>query len=79
MNRRDAVAVGGIQNALDIQVAFWRGRSPDMRRFIGLADVHRGAVRVGIDGHRTDTHLPYSADDAERDLTTVGDQNFWKH
>jgi hypothetical protein len=44
--------------------------------FIGFAHVERGSVGVGVDGHRTDAHLAQGADDTQRDLAAIGDQDF---
>ena len=79
MNGVDTVTAGGIEYPLDIQVAFRRRRSADMGGFVGFADVQRGAVRVGVDGHRANAHLAQRADDAQGDLAAIGDQNLWEH
>ena len=36
-------------------------------------------IDVGIDGNALDTHLPRSADDAQGNLASVGDENAIEH
>ena len=74
-----AVAAGGVQNAVDAQVAFGGGAGADVRRLIGHADVERGAVGVGVDGDAGDAHLAEGADDADGDLAAIGDQDLAEH
>jgi hypothetical protein len=69
----------GVQNAFNIEVAFARRRRPQMRGFIGFADMKRGAVGVGINGDRADTHLAKRANNTQRDLAAIGYQNFLEH
>src|SRR5206468_7716284 len=54
-----------------------RGRA-DAERLVGEADVQRMHVGRGMDGDALDPELARSADDPERDLTPVGDENFRK-
>ncbi len=42
-----AVLAGGVQNAVDAQVAFRGGRRADVLGFVGHAHVQRGAVGIG--------------------------------
>ena len=46
-----------------------------MCRFIGLADVERGTVGIGIDSDGTEAHFAKGADNAESDLAAVRDLN----
>ncbi len=39
----------------------------------------QGAIRVGVDGNRADTHLSQRADDSQRDLAAIGYQNLREH
>ncbi len=75
MDRVYGVAAGGVQNAVDIEIAFRGGRCADVGGFVGFADVQRGTIRVGINGDGADIHLTQGADDAERDLAAIRDQN----
>jgi hypothetical protein len=44
-----------------------------MHTFVGVADVERFGVGVGVDGYSRDLQLLACSYDAQRDLTTVGD------
>ena len=44
-------------------------------RDVGLGDVAGVGVGVAVDGDRADAHLAQRADDPDRDLAAVGDQN----
>ena len=70
-----AVLAGGVENAVDAQVAFGGGRGADVLGFIGHAHVERGAVGIGVDGDGGDAHFAQRADDAHGDLAAVGDQD----
>ena len=74
-----AARPGGVEDAIDSKVAFCGGSGPDVKSLVGIADVQRFAVRVGIDGHRADSHLAAGAHHAHRDLAAVGYQNLPKH
>jgi hypothetical protein len=47
--------------------------------FIRHANVQRGAIDIGKDGYATDIHLAQCANDANRDLAPVGDENLTEH
>ena len=79
MDRFRAMAARGIENAVDIQIAFGRWRGTDVRGFVGFPDVQRGAIDIGINCHRTNAHLAESANDSQGDLAAVGNQNFREH
>ncbi len=73
-----AVTTGGVEYALDMQIAFGGGGGADVGGFVGFAYVKGGAIGVGV-GHGSDAHLAQGADDAQSDLAAVGDQNFLEH
>ena len=50
-----------------------------MKSLVGISDVQRFAVRVGIDCHRAYSHLAAGAHHAHRNLATVGYQDLAKH
>src|ERR1041385_5361337 len=79
MDRFRAALLYGLQDAWDVQVRFGRSRRADAIGLISAAHVKRGAVCFGIDRHGLDAHLMTSADDADGDLATVGDQDFTEH
>src|SRR6185436_17722445 len=39
----------------------------------------RAPIGVGVHGHRADPHFPQRPNDADRDLSPIGDENFAKH
>ncbi len=74
-----AMAARGIENAVDPQVAFRRGRGPHVAGLIGHANVQRRAIRVRIDCHRGDAHFAQGANDPDGDFSPIGNQNFAEH
>ena len=74
-----AVAARGVEDAVDAQVALRGGRGTQVRRFVGHADVERGAVGVGVHRHGADAHLAQRAHHAHGDLAAIGDQDFAEH
>ena len=67
-----------IDQRVRIQIAENRVFS-NVIRLIGLLDVERVAVGVGIDGDRLDPKFGAGAHDADGNLAPVGDQYFLKH
>ena len=59
-----------------LQVALARRRRSDPHGFVGLAHVGRVRVGVGIDRDRLDPEFLACPDHAQRDLSTIGDQDF---
>ena len=41
-------------------------------------NVESGAVRVGVDGYARDLRFTQRPDDADRDLTSIGDEDFFE-
>ena len=79
MNRLCARAPGGIENAIDLQVALGRWRRAHQDRLIGFAHVQCRAVRFRINRDRLQAKIAARADYADRDLTAVGNQHSFKH
>lgn len=50
-----------------------------MSGFIGLTDVKRRAIGIGIYSDRANSHFPQSTDHPQCDLSAVCNQNFSKH
>ena len=80
--RMDGVGAGdlaGRQQGRDVEVALRRRRRADAHALVGEAHVHRVGVggRVHRDGG--DAQLPAGAQDAQRDLAAVGDQDLLEH
>ena len=55
------------------------GGGPDADVVVGEAHVQRLAVGLGVHGDRLDAELAAGADDAQRDLAAIGDQDFLEH
>ena len=79
MNGLGAGAFGHIEDLVDPKIRLGCRRRADGVRLVGLRDVERGAIDVGINGDSADTHFTARADDAHRDLSPVGDQNLLEH
>src|SRR5208337_5253578 len=74
-----AASLGGVKKAVDAKVTFGGGSRPDVKSLVGIADVQRFAVHVGIDRHRADSHFAAGAHHAHRNLATVGYQDLAKY
>src|ERR1017187_6988379 len=74
-----AVAAGGVEDAVDAEVAFGGEAGADVGGLVGHAYVQGSAVGVGEDGDATDTHFAQRADDADGDLAAIGDQDLAEH
>ncbi len=74
MDEVGARAPGRVEQALDREVALRRRRRADAEGLVRHQDVRRHPVDLGVDGHRRDVHLPAGADDPDRDLAAVGDE-----
>ena len=68
-----------LEDALDVEVALGRRRAAQQVGLVGARDVQRVAIELGVDRHRGDAHLAQRADDADRDLAAVGDQDLLEH
>ena len=79
MHRAGAGALRGLDERLDLQIALGRRRRADQVRLVGVRDVERAAVGLRVDGDRAEPELAQRAEDADRDLTAVGDQNLVEH
>jgi hypothetical protein len=79
MDRFRAMALGGVEDFVDPQVAFRRRRRSKVRRFVGHADGERGPVRVRIDGNARDVQFTETADQADSDFAPIGDKDLAKH
>ena len=80
--RMDGVALGrgcGGDEGRDAQIAVGRERRPDVNRALGEADVEALAVGGRVHGDGLDAELATGADDADRDLAAVGDQDPLEH
>ena len=64
---------------LDVEVGLGGRRRADGISLVGFAHVQRGAIHFGEDRDRGDAHLAAGANDAHRDLSAIGDQDFLEH
>src|SRR5690606_1943181 len=78
MDGVDAREQRGAHDVRDVQVALRGGGRPDAISFVGQQDVQRLAIRLRVDGDGPDPQLPAGANDAHRDLASVGDQDLLK-
>ncbi len=71
--------LAGGEQRRNVEVALARGRLPDAHALVGEPHMHRVGVggRVHRDGG--DAELLAGAQDAQRDLAAVGDQDFVEH
>ena len=75
----DGVGAGllrGVEDAIDAQVALARRRGTDRHGVVGVDDVERGTVGVGVNGDGGIAELAAGADHAHGDLAAVGHENF---
>ena len=73
MDRLGSGAARDVEDALLVQVALGRRARADQIRLVGVRDVRRRAVDVGVHRHGPDPELPESPEDADRDLTSIRD------
>ena len=62
-----------------VEVALDRRRTTDADRLIGHGDVLQVAIHRGMHGDRLDAQGVAGAQDAQRNLATVGDDDFIQH
>ena len=57
MDRLGAGLLRCLEDPRDVEVALGRGTRPEEERLVGVRDVHRAAISLGIHGHRADAEL----------------------
>ena len=75
MDRLGSRTLRRIEHRRLVEVALGRRASADQVRLVGVGDVRRVAVGLGVDGDRPDPELPEGAEDPDRDLAPVGDEH----
>ncbi len=70
---------GDLDDLVHPKIRLGRRRRADGVRFVGLTDVERRAVDIGIDGDAGDSHFAAGAYDPHRNLSSIGDQNLLEH
>ena len=75
MDRLRAGALGGVEQPLDDEIALGGRAWADQVRLVGRAHVERVAVGLGVDGDGADAELAQRAEDPDRDLAAVRDED----
>ena len=70
-----AAVVRGLDDPVELQVRLGRRRTADVVRLVGVADVDRATIGIGINRRGRDAKLPTGAHDADRDLAAIGHQD----
>ena len=79
VDRFGAAGLDGGQDGGDVEIALLARLPTEGVRLVGQADVEGVTVGLGIDGDRSDAHLPAGPDDPDGDLAPVGDEDRRKH
>jgi hypothetical protein len=75
MDRIAPRSFGDLDDPRGVEVALARRRRADRIGCVGGADVQRVAVDIAIDRGRADAEVVAGANDAERDLAAIGDED----
>ena len=70
-----AALAGDFEDAVAAEIGVGRGRGAEAVGFIGVHDMERGTIGVGVDGYGRDAELTAGADEAECDFAAVGDED----
>ena len=65
-----------VEEEIAAEIGFGGGRGADAIRLVGVEDVQCGTIRIGVDGNGADAKLAACTQNAKRDLSSIGDQNF---
>ena len=79
VDRVGAGDLGGGDQARNVEIRLARRRRADADVVVGEANVERLAIGLGVHGDRLHAELAAGADDAQRDLAAVGDEDFLEH
>ena len=79
MNGLSTRGAGGLENALDVEIAFARRRRADSIGLVGLADVLGASVRVGEYGNGAHAEPPRRTENTAGDLAAVCHQQALDH
>ncbi len=79
VDRLGARALDRLDQLLDVEVALGGRPGAEQVGLVGALDVERVAVELGVDGDGRDPELLAGADDSDRDLAAVGDQDLREH
>src|SRR6202035_1027423 len=70
---------GGVDDAIDHQVRLRGRRRADLHRLVGEEHECCGAVRLAVHRNRADAEVATPADDAQSDLSAIGDEDLGEH
>jgi hypothetical protein len=70
--------LGGRDDARDVEIRFARRCGSDADVVVSKANVQGFAIRLGVNRDGLDAELAAGANDAQRDLAAVRDQDFFK-
>ena len=79
MHRLRAGAPRGLDQRVDVEIAGLRARRADAHALVGLADMTRARIGLGMHGDDAKPHAPGGPGDAAGDLAPIGDQQPPEH
>ncbi len=79
MDRHRVGDLGGADDRRHVEIAPRRGRRPDAHRLVREQHVLQAVVGGGVHGDGLDAELAAGAQDAQRDLAAVGDDDLLEH
>jgi hypothetical protein len=68
-------ALGDLDDPRGVEVALAGRRGTDGIRGVGRANMQRVAIDIAVDRDRADAEVVAGADDTERDLASIGDED----
>jgi hypothetical protein len=71
--------LGRADDCGDVEIALRRGAGTDADRLVGEANMQRSCVDFGVNGDGLDAELPAGPQDAERNFTSVRNQDLFEH
>ncbi len=74
-----SAAARGFENLGNVEIGLGCLRRTEVLTKVRLAHMESTTVHIGIHRDRLDAHLATGTNDANRDLTAVGDQNSFEH
>src|SRR5205807_8292573 len=79
INGVDVAHFRGAHDPIDLQITFRARRRADANCFVGKLHEQRIDVRVRINRKRANAELLARANDAQRNLTAIGNQDLFEH
>ena len=79
VNRIGACDLGCGKHAWDVEIAFCALGGTDTNRLVRKTYMKRMRIGLRVDGHRGDAELLARGNDAERNLSAIGDEDFLEH